>query len=198
MTKLLSNIDKIKSDFKNGQSYNSEHINLGIFFKASLAIFWVLFWLLEVQQHLYWANVHWIFPDYDTKGCPANMNVFWADFCLGLLFIVELIIAHALFFAAILYVDFFSIQKRYGFLKVGKTAFFIRYLLIVPLIDIVRNAVFLLIAMLVFNYGIKLPLAAFIIIVIVVTTLVVLADVKFSGQVQSITRGKMTPLSELD
>lgn len=53
------------------------------------------------------------------------MNQFWADVCLGFIFELELTIVHTIFFAAILYVDFFVIQKRYGFLRQTRLNFVI-------------------------------------------------------------------------
>lgn len=86
-------------------------------YKIVRALFWVAFWIALVQERLYWANVNLIFPDYNVKGCPSYMNQFWADFCIGLIFEIELTIVHQLFFTGLLYVDFFVIQKKFGFLK---------------------------------------------------------------------------------
>jgi len=86
-------------------------------YKLLLALFWLGFWIGLVQDRLYWANVRMIFPDYATKGCPSHMSAFWADVCLGFIFIIELTLMHAVFFTAVLYVDFFVLQDKYGFLK---------------------------------------------------------------------------------
>ena len=87
------------------------------------ALFWIGFWVGLVQQRLWYANVELIFPDYATKGCSTYMNAFWADVCLGFIFELELTIVHTAFYVALLYVDFFVIQKRYGFLKQTRLQF---------------------------------------------------------------------------
>lgn len=108
---------KASEDFEKTQSYNDEHKNVIILYKLVRALFWIGFWVGLVQQRLWYANVELIFPDYATNGCPTYMNAFWADVCLGFILELELTIVHTAFYVALLYVDFFVIQKRYGFLK---------------------------------------------------------------------------------
>ena len=121
-----------------------------ITYKLVRALFWIGFWVGLVQQRLWYANVELIFPDYATKGCPSYMNAFWADVCLGFIFELELTIVHTAFFAAILYIDFFSIKKRYGFLKVSRCQFFLIFVVKTPLFELLRNYVLTLICLAVY------------------------------------------------
>jgi len=52
--------------------------------------------------------------------------------------------------------------------------------------------------MAVFYYGQKLHLAAFICIIVVVVTAIVYLDISASSGLISLTRGKLTPLAEVD
>ena len=193
-----SGLDKIKADFKKGQLYNTEHIKIVMVYKFVRVLFWIGFWVGLVQERLWYANVELIFPDYSNKGCPSYMNAFWADVCLGFIFELELTILHTAFFAAILYVDFFSIKKRYGFLKMNRCQFFLYFVVKNPLFELVRTCLLTLICLAVFTYGLQLNLALFLVIEVVVVTVVVVADVVFSTRFGASLRGKMTPLEQKD
>ena len=79
-----------------------------------------------------------------------------------------------------------------------KSAYFTRNLIVSPLIDTVRFMLITLICMAVFYYGQKLHLAAFICIIVVVVTAIVYLDIAASSGLISLTRGKLTPLAEVD
>lgn len=74
----------------------------------------------------------------------------------------------------------------------------LRYLVIVPLIEMIRAAVITLICLSAYNYGLGIDEFGFVAIVIVITTIVVLADVVLSGKATSCIRGKLSPLEERD
>lgn len=78
------------------------------------------------------------------------------------------------------------------------SAFFLRNLVINPIIDTIRFMLITLICMAVFYYGQKIHLAAFICIVVVVVTAIVYLDIAASSGLLSLTRGKLTPLEEAD
>lgn len=120
-------------------------------YKLTLIFFWVFFWILLLPQKLYQANINYLWPNLATEGC--SMNVFYADYVIGLLFIVELVIIHMLFFSACLAYDFFVNQKNYGFLTMTKGTFVIRFMLISPLIEIVRNGALTFVTLAVFQVG---------------------------------------------
>jgi hypothetical protein len=167
-------------------------------YKSVVSVFWVCFWVLLLQERLYWLNVQLIFPNYAISGCPTYMTAFWADACLGIMFVCELILLHQLFFVVMLYIDFFKVQAEYGFLKIDRGTFFLRYLLIIPLIDMLKTSVLTLVCLAVFNWGAQLNRWLFVAIVISVTTICVIADIAFSGQITSCVSGKLTPLAEKD
>lgn len=115
--KAENHLEKIDKDFKNGQEYNTMHIKVPIVYKLILAAFWIAFWVALLQERVWTMNRDWIFPNYETEGCPANFSKFWADYCLALLFELELTVVHQLFFTSMLYYDFFVVKKKFGFLK---------------------------------------------------------------------------------
>jgi len=168
-------------------------------YKVVIVVFWITFWAALLQERVWTMNRNWIFAEFDpANGCPVKMTPFWSDYVLGLIFEIELTIVHQLFFTAMLYYDFFVVRKKYGFLKITQSAFLIRYLVIIPLIEIVRVGAITLICLSVFALVEKMNVYLFIFIVMIITTLVVLADVSFSGKVTSCVRGKLTPLEEKD
>lgn len=190
---------KIRKNFKNGQEYNTEHIKIVMLYKLVRALFWIGFWVGLVQERVWKANINMIFPDYETKGCPSYMNAFWADVCLGFIFELELTILHTAFFACILYVDNFSIKRRYGFLKMNRLQFFLYFILKNPLFELIRTCALTLICLAVYQFGLKkLQILIFLAILLTTVTLVVIADVAVYTKLRSTLSGKLTPLEQKD
>ena len=97
-----------------------------------------------------------------------------------------------------MYYNNFVIQKKYGFLRQTSLSFLIRSFLISPIIDTLRFTLLTLICMVIFNYGLKLPMAAFVVIIVAACTIICILDIAISGKLLSCTRGKMTPLEDKD
>ena len=167
-------------------------------YKLVRALFWIGFWVGLVQERVWTANINMIFPDYETKGCPSYMNAFWADVCLGFIFELELTIVHTAFFACILYVDNFSIKRRYGFLKMNRLQFFLYFVLKNPLFELIRTCALTLICLAVYQFGLKLKIVIFLAILLTTVTLVVIADVAVYTKLRSTLSGKLTPLEQKD
>ena len=121
-------------------------------YKLTLAVFWVIFWVALWPEALFQWNMNWLYPNTATEGCPVRP--FWADFAVAIMIEIELTIVHQLFFTALLYVDFFIIQDKYGFLKITLGDFLLRFLLITPLIEIIRVGAMTLITLTFFNWEI--------------------------------------------
>lgn len=106
-----------------------------IVYYAGLGVFWLGFWIGLVQQRLWSRNVQLLFPN----GCPSYMNAFWADVCLGFILEIELTIMHQLWFVPILYIEFFVVQKKYGFLNMTMGRFIVNKMILGPLTELVRD-----------------------------------------------------------
>ena len=166
-----------------------------IVYYAGLGVFWLGFWIGLVQQRLWSRNVQLLFPN----GCPSNMNAFWADVCLGFILEIELTIMHQLWFVPLLYIEFFVVQKKYGFLNMTMGRFIVNRMILGPITELVRDMGLTLAALAIIYICIKfLHMGIFVIITVAATTILVLADVFYNLATQSCTEGKMTPLAERD
>jgi len=140
-------------------------------------------------------NIGWLLPD-GTDDC-GSWSYFWLDVVLALLFIVELTVLYCVFYAIIISIDVFYVQERYGFRKMTWTKFLIVRLIVSPIAMALRVFLLTLITMAIFHYLSQLmPIYAFIILVVILTSIIVVSDILLHTQLGSLSKGKTTLLKD--